>query len=113
MTPFVYIHIEAPDECGHMGDAELKKKSIEDFDSQVIGPVRQYMNSHPDTTVLVLPDHPTPCVLKTHVNETVPVLIAGPTIKADLSIAYNETAVKQGELDYLTAWDMLESFLNS
>ena len=70
---FLLIHIEAPDECGHMGDYKEKIRAIEDFDSEVVTPVyKQLTKQKQPFRVVVLPDHPTPVELKTHSNEPVP-----------------------------------------
>ncbi len=67
------LHIEAPDECGHMGDIKLKIKAIEDFDSKVVGPlVKKLQEKNYPFNLLVLPDHPTPIELKTHSADPVP-----------------------------------------
>ncbi len=68
----VFIHVEAPDEAGHMGDAEKKIQAIADFDEKVVGTVLAGMKDRRDWRLLLLPDHPTPIVLKTHVSEPVP-----------------------------------------
>lgn len=73
---FVYIHMEAPDECGHHGDAEHKIYSIEQIDGVVIPTLLKRLESAGEKyAVLVTPDHPTPCACKTHVSEPVPYLI--------------------------------------
>ena len=73
---FVYIHLEGPDECGHTADIENKVKSIEDIDAKVLGPVMEYLKSTgEDFKVLIMPDHPTPCVIRTHSHENVPFAI--------------------------------------
>ncbi|MGN0813833.1 MAG: cofactor-independent phosphoglycerate mutase [Candidatus Coproplasma sp.] len=73
---FVYIHMEAPDECGHHGDVEHKIYSIECIDKVVIPTLTKALeNAGEDYAILVCPDHPTPCKCKTHVSEPVPFLI--------------------------------------
>ena len=73
---FVYIHMEAPDECGHHGDFVHKVYSIEQIDKVVIPTLMEKLQaSGMDFTMLVTPDHPTPCACKTHVSEPVPYLI--------------------------------------
>ncbi len=70
---FVYIHMEAPDECGHQGDIEHKILSIELIDREVIGYLKEELDKlGEDYAFLVLPDHPTPLSLKTHVSDPVP-----------------------------------------
>lgn len=73
---FVYVHMEAPDECGHHGDYEHKVYSIEQIDGVVIETVlKRLENAGEKFAMLVCPDHPTPCACKTHVSEPVPYLI--------------------------------------
>ena len=73
---FVYIHMEAPDECGHHGDFVHKIYSIEQIDSVVIPTLIDKLTAAgEDYAILVTPDHPTPCACKTHVSEPVPFLI--------------------------------------
>lgn len=70
----VYVHMEAPDECGHRGEVENKVRAIEIIDNQVVKPLLEYLKGTPHR-VLVMPDHPTPLSLKTHVSDPVPYLI--------------------------------------
>ena len=73
---FVYIHMEAPDECGHHGDVEHKIYSIEQIDGVVIPTIMKKLESAgEDYAILVAPDHPTPCACRTHVSDPVPYLI--------------------------------------
>ena len=70
---FVYIHVEAPDECGHHGELKEKIWSIEQIDQFIIQPVMQYLeNRNEDFGVLVMPDHPTPLKILTHSSDPVP-----------------------------------------
>ncbi len=72
---FVYIHVEAPDECGHRGEVENKIKAIELIDELVLGPVVEFLKTYDDFAVLVCPDHPTPINIQTHTANPVPYLI--------------------------------------
>ncbi len=72
---FVYVHLEAPDEASHNGNLKDKVRAIEDFDLKIVGPVLRGLDPFPEFRVLVLPDHPTPIVLKTHSSEPVPFVI--------------------------------------
>lgn len=105
---FAYIHIEAPDECGHLGDYTKKIQAIEDFDRHVVGPVLAYMASHQDVRVAVLPDHPTPCAIKTHTSNPVPVAVAGAGIAPDAAIAYDEFSVRDGVLAFDMPWGLIQ-----
>jgi len=110
--PFVFIHIEAPDECGHLGDFKKKIQAIEDFDRHVVGPVLAYQREHENVSVIVLPDHPTPCALKTHINAPIPVGVYYPGILVDDAVTYSESGVVAGRFNYDTPWEMMDAFLS-
>ncbi|MEG0615765.1 MAG: cofactor-independent phosphoglycerate mutase [Oscillospiraceae bacterium] len=71
----VYIHVEAPDECGHRNEIENKVKAIEFIDSRILGTVLECLEKFDDYKIMILPDHPTPLALKTHTSDPVPFLI--------------------------------------
>lgn len=71
----VYVHVEAPDECGHRGEIENKVKAIELIDEHILGPVVEFLKGYDDFAVLVCPDHPTPLSIRTHTSTPVPYLI--------------------------------------
>ncbi len=72
---FVYVHLEAPDECGHRGEAENKVRSIEEIDRQVLAPLLDALRGMGDFRLMVLPDHPTPLTIRTHTAQPVPYLL--------------------------------------
>lgn len=73
---FVYVHVEAPDECGHRGEYDVKHLAIEKIDSLILKPVLEYLEScGDDFKIMVLPDHPTPLDIRTHSPESVPFFI--------------------------------------
>lgn len=72
---FVYIHIEAPDECGHRAEPENKVRSIEIIDEQVLPVLLEALEKYDDYKVMILPDHPTPIKTKTHASDPVPYMI--------------------------------------
>lgn len=74
-SDFVYIHVEAPDECGHRYEIENKVKSIELIDEKILGPLLSALEEYDDYKIMILPDHPTPLSLRTHTNDPVPYLI--------------------------------------
>ena len=75
-TDLVYIHVEAPDECGHRCEPENKVKSIGLIDSLILKKVKDYLDgSGDDYRILICPDHPTPLLTKTHSSEPVPFMI--------------------------------------
>ena len=72
-SDFVYVHVEAPDECGHRGELDVKVKAIEKIDALILAPVLAYLKERgEDFKILVLPDHPTPIEIRTHSHEAVP-----------------------------------------
>ncbi len=72
---FVYIHVEAPDECGHRHEIENKPKSISLIDEKILGPVLDALEEYDDYKVMILPDHATPLALRTHTSDPVPFLM--------------------------------------
>ena len=75
-TELVYLHFEAPDECGHRGEAQNKVKAIEYIDSRALKPMLEYLENCGDSfRILIMPDHPTPLETMTHSAEPVPFLI--------------------------------------
>ena len=72
---FLYLHIEAPDECGHRYEIDNKVKSIEIIDKKILAPILQALNGKHDFRIMVLPDHPTPLSLRTHTHDPVPYII--------------------------------------
>jgi len=89
---FAFIHIEAPDECGHMGDAQLKTQAVEEFDSRVVAPVFQWLEDAGEPyTLLLCTDHRTPVALKGHTAEPVPMaVLRGPVGELTAQAAFDE-----------------------
>lgn len=71
----VYIHVEAPDECGHRGEIRNKVKAIEEIDRRILSPLLETLQATDDVSLLILPDHPTPLSIKTHTSDPVPYLL--------------------------------------
>ena len=93
---FAYIHVEAPDEMGHQGSVENKVKAIEYLDGRVIRPLYDALTaSGEDFRMLILPDHPTPIRLRTHIGDPVPYLLYDSTAKLVTGALYNHAAAQQ------------------
>ncbi|MCL1932406.1 MAG: cofactor-independent phosphoglycerate mutase [Candidatus Azobacteroides sp.] len=108
---FVYLHIEASDEAGHEGDAELKVKTIEDIDSRVLKTLMEETENWDEpVTIALLPDHPTPCRIKTHTNSPVPFVIYKPGQTPDEVTEYNEFSVKKGKYGLLKGNEFIKAF---
>ena len=87
--------MEAPDECGHQGNAEKKKLSVELIDEKVVGFLKKKLDEMGiEYKMLILPDHPTPIKLKTHVSDPVPYIIYDSRIKSGSGLTYNEDNAK-------------------
>jgi len=92
---YVYIHVEAPDECGHRGEVENKIKSIELIDRDIIGPLtRGLEKAGEEYSILVMPDHPTPIATKTHARDAVPFLICRSTKPENGTKGFDENIAK-------------------
>jgi 2,3-bisphosphoglycerate-independent phosphoglycerate mutase len=110
---FVYLHIEASDEAGHEGDVELKTKTIEYLDQRVVKYILEEIKSMDEpVAVAVLPDHPTPCALKTHTREPVPFIIYKPGILPDMVQVYDEFSVGKGQFGLLKGDEFIREFLD-
>jgi len=96
----VYLHVEAIDECGHMGDLDLKMKAISDFDSRIVGPVMRALEGK-GVSFMVLPDHPVPLKKRKHTRAPVPVAVCGPGIEPDSVQTYSEKAALAGSLGFM------------
>jgi 2,3-bisphosphoglycerate-independent phosphoglycerate mutase len=93
---FVFVHVEAPDEAGHMGNIEAKIKAIENFDEKVVGGMLNEVGGFGDYKILVLPDHLTPISMRTHTREPVPFAIYSSTEGADYVDRFDELAARKG-----------------
>ncbi|MHB8063534.1 MAG: cofactor-independent phosphoglycerate mutase, partial [Ruminiclostridium sp.] len=109
---FVYVHVEAPDECGHRYEIDNKVKSIELLDSQVVGPILNGLKKYDEYKVLVLPDHPTPLSLRTHTSEPVPFIIYDSTKKINSSVmGYDEFEAKKTGIYIDDGYKLMDLFI--
>ena len=110
---FVYLHVEASDEAGHEGNVELKLKTIEYLDRRIVGPVYEAVKDWDEpVAIAVLPDHPTPCELRTHTAEPVPFLIYCPGIEPDRVQTYDEVACREGVCGMMEKDEFMNEFLS-
>jgi 2,3-bisphosphoglycerate-independent phosphoglycerate mutase len=109
---FVYLHIEASDEAGHEGDVELKTKTIEYLDERVVKYIlEETAKMDEEVAIAILPDHPTPCALKTHTRDAVPFTIYKPGIQPDNVDVYDEFDTKNGVLGVVQRDEFIKLFL--
>lgn len=110
---FVYLHIEASDEAGHEGDVDLKLKTIEYLDGRALRPIYEAVKDWEEpVAIAVLPDHPTPCELRTHTNTPVPFLIYYPGIVPDSVQTYDEESCQQGAYGMMEKDEFMNLFMN-
>ncbi len=109
---FVYLHIEASDEAGHEGDVDLKIKTIEYLDSRVVKPILEEVSTWTEpVTIAILPDHPTPCAIKTHTNKPVPFIIYRTGETPDEVQVYDEFAVEKGSYGLLRGMEFMQTLI--
>ena len=109
---FVYLHIDASDEAGHEGDLKKKLLTIENLDKYVVGPIYNAVKDwNNPVAISVLPDHPTPCHLRTHTADPVPFLIYYPNIIPDKVCSFNEISCKEGAYGELEGNEFMNEFM--
>ena len=109
---FVYLHIEASDEAGHEGNVDLKIKTIEYLDYRVVKPIFEEVSKWDEpVTIAILPDHPTPCVYKTHTISPIPFIIYRPGEKADDVSVYDEFAAVKGSYGLLKGAEFMKALI--
>jgi len=109
----VYVHIEAPDEAGHMGDLRLKVEAIEAFDEKIVGSILKGMKDFRRYRVMVLPDHPTPLSLRTHTADPVPFVIYSSEegVKHGQVKSFDEDSARQSGIFIERGFELIERFL--
>jgi 2,3-bisphosphoglycerate-independent phosphoglycerate mutase len=111
---FVYVHVEAPDEAGHMGDLRVKIETIETFDEKIVGAILKGMKDFERYKVLVLPDHPTPLSVRTHTADPVPyVIYADEKGSKHANVeGFDEVSAKQSQIFIEKGFELIERFLD-
>lgn len=109
---FVFLHLEASDEAGHDGDLQLKLKTIENLDSRIVGPIFNEVNRWEEPVcIAVLPDHPTPVEVRTHVKEPVPFLIWYKGIIPDEVTRFDEVSCVSGSYGMLYLTEFMDELM--
>ena len=109
---FVFLHIEASDEAGHDGDLELKLRTIENLDRRVVGPIFEEVSKWDEpVAIAVMPDHPTPVEIRTHVKEPVPFIVWYPGISPDSVQTYSEVSCVSGSYGMLYLTEFMNEFM--
>ena len=109
---FVYLHVEASDEAGHEGDVELKIQTIENLDKRILRILFEELQTWDEpVAIAVLPDHPTPCTIRTHTNTPVPFLIYKPGETPDAVTCFEEDAVLNGKYGVLENNEFIKELL--
>ena len=109
----VWVHIEAPDEASHQGDAETKLKAIERIDSEVVGPILEGLRKRDKWRIMVLPDHPTLIRTCAHSADPVPFAMAGTGIKSITEQRYCEAKAQKSGFRIDRGHELMEYFLRS
>lgn len=110
---FVYIHVEAPDECGHRGEVENKVLSIEYIDQKILKPVVEYLaECEDDYKILVLPDHPTPLEIRTHSSDPVPFILYDSQKEYKGVDSFDEQSARQTELQIPHGHELLDMMID-
>lgn len=109
----VCVHVEAPDEASHQGDAGEKVKAIEEIDAKIVAPIAAHLDSIGDHRILVCPDHPTFLATKTHSRGHVPFVMAGTGIAHSGQAAYDESAAAASGQRIEPGWRLMGEFLKT
>ena len=109
---FVFLHIEASDEAGHEGDYELKVKTIEALDHRICQPIIDAtLQMQEPVTIALLPDHPTPCRIRTHSSAPVPFAIFRPGQRPDRVPRFDEEVARYGMYGTMSRDEFIKALL--
>ena len=106
----IYVHLKGPDEFGHDGDAIGKMKNIEEIDKRFFGTLLGNIDTK-KVSVMISADHSTPCIIKAHSDDPVPILVSGESIKKDQTVRVTEEEAKKGSLGFLEGSQVVKTCL--
>jgi 2,3-bisphosphoglycerate-independent phosphoglycerate mutase len=104
----VCVHVEAPDEAGHLGDARAKVRALEAIDREIVTPVLAALKKEPRWRMLVMPDHATPVTARTHTAAPTVFALAGTGIESNRGKALDERNAAMGEMNVERGWELME-----
>ena len=107
----VVVHIEAPDEAGHLGDVDAKVAAIQRIDEHIVGPLLDRLRSFDQWKIMIAPDHPTPVARRTHTDTPPPFCIAGHAVHTVLSKPFSEATAALSDLQVDPGYELMEFFL--
>jgi 2,3-bisphosphoglycerate-independent phosphoglycerate mutase len=112
-SDLIFVHVEAPDEMGHEGNLEGKIRAIEDFDEKIVGIVMQEIDKHSPFRVMVLSDHPTPVILKTHASNPSPFAVLSSETKENVKsgLPFNETSAESTGFIISPGYLLMDAFI--
>ena len=112
-SDLVCVHVEAPDEASHQGDAAAKVRALEEIDAKIVAPLAAHLAGVGDHRILVCPDHPTFIATKTHSRGPVPFLMAGTDVAHNGQATYDEPAAAASGDQVLPGWTLMGTFLRA
>ena len=110
-TDIICVHVEATDEASHEGDFRKKITALEEIDRHIVGPLHAALKTYGDYRILVSPDHPTTCRIKTHAHGFVPFAICGREVTPKGLDSYDEAAAARSPLAFEKGWELMPFFL--
>lgn len=110
---FVFVHVEAPDECGHDGDFELKVRAIERIDREILAPVKEYLDMcGEEYRILLMPDHATPIEVRTHTIAPIPYAIYGAGFDKKSGLSYSEANAEKSGVVTPLGYEIMNRFVS-
>ena len=111
---FVFLHLEASDEAGHDGDPRLKVLTIRYLNDRIVRPILEEVKTwKEDVSIAILPDHPTPCAIRTHTAKPIPFTIYRTNGSSDGVMKFDEDSAKAGSYGLIAGRQFIELFLGN